>query len=135
MANPDFLSLFRTYPNRNAELRMVSRQAYEFGKTVAAEADSAMSAGMHEHAVARQVSYLDYIDKVISNKGYTRMVGRAKAERCPKMRMSDISCARPTGIFFSGNRLRLTSALRFASSIEASRRRRAKSRLTMATSL
>lgn len=65
MANADFNTLFRTYPNRNMELRMVSRQAYEFGKTVALEADSAMSAGMHEHAVARQRSYLDYVDNML----------------------------------------------------------------------
>jgi hypothetical protein len=65
MANLDFKSLFTTYPNRNAELRMVSRQAYEFGKTVAKEADSAMSAGMHEHAIKRQHSYLDYVDSML----------------------------------------------------------------------
>ena len=65
MANQDFTTLFRTYPNRNAELRMVSRQAYEFGKTVALEADSAMSAGMHEHAIGRQRSYLDYVDSML----------------------------------------------------------------------
>lgn len=65
-ANPDFSSLFKSYPNRNAELRMVARQAYEFGKTVAAEADSALSAGMHEHAILRQHSYLGYIEDMVN---------------------------------------------------------------------
>jgi hypothetical protein len=65
MANEDFITLFKTYPNRNAELRMVSKQAYEFGKTVALEADSALSSGMHEHAILRQNSYLDYVDSMI----------------------------------------------------------------------
>ena len=66
MANADFTSMFKIYPNRNAELRMVSRQAYEFGKTVAAEADSALSAGLHEHAIKRQHSYIDYMEAMVN---------------------------------------------------------------------
>lgn len=65
MANPDFNALFKLYPNRNAELRMISRQAYEFGKTIAAEADSALSSGLHEHAIKRQNSYIDYMESMV----------------------------------------------------------------------
>lgn len=65
MANTDFTTMFRIYPNRNAELRMVSRQAYEFGKTIAAEADSALSAGLHEHAIRRQNSYIEYMENMV----------------------------------------------------------------------
>ncbi len=42
MANADFADLFKKYPNRNAELRSVAKSAYEFGKTVAQEADAAL---------------------------------------------------------------------------------------------
>ena len=66
MANPDFNALFRVYPNRNAELRMVAQSAYEFGKTVAKEADAALTSGMHEHAVARQHSYLNYVEDMVN---------------------------------------------------------------------
>lgn len=65
MANNDFNDLFRKYPNRNPELRAVAKSAYEFGKTVAREADSALSSGMHEHSIGRQNQYLDYMDTVV----------------------------------------------------------------------
>jgi hypothetical protein len=66
MANPDFNSLFKVYPNRNAELRMVAQQCYEFGRTVAQEADAALTSGMHEHAIARQHSYINYVEDMIN---------------------------------------------------------------------
>ena len=55
-----FEELFRVYPNRNAELRAVVMQCYEFGKTIAKEPSAALSSGLDEHAVKRQHSYLDY---------------------------------------------------------------------------
>lgn len=61
----NFEELFRTYPNRNAGLRAVAKQAYEFGFTVAREADAALSSGMHEHAIKRQRSYLDYTQTLV----------------------------------------------------------------------
>lgn len=83
MANPDFQSLFKVYPNRNAELRMVAQSCYEFGKTVAQEADAALSSGMHEHAIARQNSYLDYVED---------MIEALKAKPIP-----DLPATHPTG--------------------------------------
>jgi len=65
MANADFNDLFKKYPNRNAELRAVAKSAYEFGKTVAQEADAALGSGMHEHAIGRQQSYLDYLETLV----------------------------------------------------------------------
>jgi len=83
MANPDFSTLFAVYPNRNAELRMVAKACYEFGKTVSQEADAALSSGMHEHAIARQESYMAYIES---------MVDAMKAKPIP-----DLPATHPTG--------------------------------------
>jgi hypothetical protein len=65
MANADFADLFKKYPNRNAELRAVAKSAYEFGKTVAQEADAALGSGMHEWSIGRQNSYLDYMTTLV----------------------------------------------------------------------
>ena len=83
MANADFNDLFKKYPNRNAELRAVVNSAYEFGKTIAKEADAALSSGLHEHSVRRQVSYLDHMDGLID---------AIKAKPIP-----DLSATHPTG--------------------------------------
>lgn len=83
MANTDFNALFKIYPNRNAELRMISRQAYEFGKTIAKEADSALSSGLHEHSIKRQHSYIDYLES---------MIDAMKAKPIP-----DLPASHPTG--------------------------------------
>jgi len=61
-----FEDLFKVYPNRNAELRAVSLQAYEFGKTISKEPSAALSSGLDEHAVRRQISYIDYIRGMVN---------------------------------------------------------------------
>lgn len=60
-----FNDLFKVYPNRNAELRTVVNQMYEFGKTIAAEPSSAHSNGLDEHAVTRQRSYVSYANSLV----------------------------------------------------------------------
>jgi hypothetical protein len=65
MANKDFDSLFKVYPNRNPELRAVAKQAYEFGATVAKEADAAMSSGLLDHSIKRQRSYIAHMQGMI----------------------------------------------------------------------
>ena len=55
-----FEDLFGIYPNRNAELRSLAKQCYEFGKTIAKEPSAALSSGLDEHALKRQKSYIDY---------------------------------------------------------------------------
>jgi hypothetical protein len=53
-----FEDLFKTYPNKNAELRAICKAAYEFGATIAQEPSAGMSIGLDEHAIARQRSYV-----------------------------------------------------------------------------
>jgi len=60
-----FSDLFKTYPNRNAELRSITMTCYEFGKTIAKEPSAALSTGLDIHAVKRQKSYIEYVDKMI----------------------------------------------------------------------
>ena len=55
-----FSDLFQVYPNRNAELRSLAKQCYEFGKTIAKEPSAALSSGLDEHAIRRQLSYVDH---------------------------------------------------------------------------
>lgn len=55
-----FEDLFGTYPNRNAELRSLAKQCYEFGKTISKEPSAALSSGLDEHALRRQKSYIDH---------------------------------------------------------------------------
>lgn len=43
----------------------VAKSAYEFGKTVAQEADAALGSGMHEWSIGRQNSYLDYMTTLV----------------------------------------------------------------------
>ena len=62
-----FNDLFIVYPNRNLELRSVVKQAYEFGKTIAAEPSAAHSNGLDEHALKRQRSYVDHADKMVAS--------------------------------------------------------------------
>jgi len=60
-----FNDYFKTYPNRNSELRTVAKTMYEFGKTIASEPSAAHSNGLDEHALNRQKSYVAYaIDMV-----------------------------------------------------------------------
>ena len=49
-----FEELFVIYPNKNAELRMVAKVAYEFGRNIAKEPSAAVSIGVDEHAMKRQ---------------------------------------------------------------------------------
>lgn len=67
MANPDFTAMFKTYACRNAELAATARQAYEFGKTIAKEPSSALSAGMDEHAIRRQKQYIEYCKGLVES--------------------------------------------------------------------
>ena len=60
-----FSDLFKQYPNRNAELRSITMQCYEFGKTIAREPSAALSTGLDIHAIKRQKSYIDYIEKMV----------------------------------------------------------------------
>jgi hypothetical protein len=55
-----FADLFQNYPNRNAELRSLAKQCYEFGKTIAREPSASLSSGLDEHALRRQKSYVDH---------------------------------------------------------------------------
>ncbi len=55
-----FADLFQVFPNRNAELRSLAKQCYEFGKTIAKEPSAALSSGLDEHAIKRQLSYVDH---------------------------------------------------------------------------
>lgn len=57
--------LHKVYPNRNAELRAVVKQLYEFGYTIAQEPSAAHSSGMDSHAIGRQRMYLDYANSMI----------------------------------------------------------------------
>jgi hypothetical protein len=61
-----FADLFKTYPNRNMELRSVAKQVYEFGKTIAMEPSAAHSNGLDEHALKRQRSYVDHAKKMVT---------------------------------------------------------------------
>lgn len=60
-----FADLFKTYPNRNAELRAIAMTCYEFGKTIAREPSAALSTGLDLHAVKRQRSYIEYAGKLV----------------------------------------------------------------------
>jgi len=57
-----FEDLFAIYPNKNIELRAISKAAYEFGRTIAAEPSAGMSIGIDEHALARQRSYVTSVN-------------------------------------------------------------------------
>lgn len=60
-----FNDLFKVYPNRNLELRSVSKQVFEFGKTIAREPSAAHSNGLDVHALRRQRSYVDHALKMV----------------------------------------------------------------------
>lgn len=62
MAMNDF---HKVYPNRNAELRAVVKQMYEFGQTIAQEPSAAHSSGMDTHAIRRQRQYLAYSESMV----------------------------------------------------------------------
>ncbi len=53
-----FSDLFKEYPNRNKELRMVAKKAFEFGRNVAAEPTANLSIGILDHTIARQKEYV-----------------------------------------------------------------------------
>ena len=53
-----FAELFRSYPNRNAELKAVALKLYEFGRTIAVEPSAGVTQGLDKFAIARQRSYL-----------------------------------------------------------------------------
>ena len=60
-----FADLFKTYPNRNAELRSIAMTCYEFGKTIAREPSAALSTGIDVHAIKRQKAYIEYVGKLV----------------------------------------------------------------------
>ena len=51
--------LHREYPNKNPELRAVSRQCYEYGLTVAQSPSANHSSALDEHDLRRQRQYVD----------------------------------------------------------------------------
>ncbi len=53
-----FADLFLVYPNRNKELRMLAKKAYEFGRNVAAEPTANLSMGILDHTILRQKEYV-----------------------------------------------------------------------------
>ena len=55
-----FSEMFQEYPNRNAELRSLAKQCYEFGRTIAKEPSAALSSGLDAHAIKRQLSYVEH---------------------------------------------------------------------------
>lgn len=57
--------LHREYPNKNAELRSVAKQTYEFGQTIAREASSGHTNGLDTHAITRQRSYIEHTKGLI----------------------------------------------------------------------
>ena len=61
-----FSELFKSYPNRNMELRAISKQMYEFGKTIAREPSAAHSSGLDIHAIKRQREYVDHAQKQVA---------------------------------------------------------------------
>lgn len=57
--------MHKIYPNRNAELRAVSKQFFEFGFTIAQEPSAAHSSGMDEHSIERQYQYLEHANAIV----------------------------------------------------------------------
>ena len=57
--------LHQEYPNKNAELRSVAKQTYEFGQTIAQEASSGHTNGLDEHAIRRQRSYIEHAKSLV----------------------------------------------------------------------
>lgn len=60
-----FEDLFVTYPNRNAELRSLAKQCYEFGKTIAREPSASLGSGLDAHALKRQKSYIEHATQMV----------------------------------------------------------------------
>ncbi len=60
-----FKDLFKTYPNRNSELRTICKTMYEFGKTIAKEPSAAHSNGMDGHAIKRQRQFIGHAKKMV----------------------------------------------------------------------
>lgn len=83
MANESFETLFKIYPNRNAELRSCARTAFEFGKTIAKEPSASLSGGLDEHAIRRQRSYIEKV--------------RAQTEALRARPLPDLPGTHPTG--------------------------------------
>ena len=65
--NPVEADLFKVYPNKNMEIRMLAYKAFEYGRNTAFEQSAGMSNGVDEHAVTRQRRYVeDYVDRLNS---------------------------------------------------------------------
>ena len=59
--------LYKVYPNKNIELRMLAAKAFEYGRNTAYEQSAGMSNGVDEHCIKRQRRYVeDYVDRVES---------------------------------------------------------------------
>lgn len=58
--------LHKVYPNRNAEIRALCKQLYEFGATVARIPSASMSSGLDEHSIRRQLEYLDHSENMVT---------------------------------------------------------------------
>ena len=57
--------LHKIYPNRNAGLRTVAKQLFEFGLTIAREPSAAHTNGLDEHAIKRQQTYIDHANDMV----------------------------------------------------------------------
>ena len=53
-----FEDLFQEYPNRNPELRMIAKMAYEFGRNIAESPSAAATIGVLDHEIKRQDQYV-----------------------------------------------------------------------------
>lgn len=51
--------LFKVYPNKNIEVRMLAYKAFEYGRNAAYEQSAGMSIGIDDHAIARQRRYVE----------------------------------------------------------------------------
>jgi hypothetical protein len=64
---PVEVDLFRVYPNKNIEIRMLASKAFEYGRNAALEQSAGMSIGIDQHAIERQTLYVsDFNSRVDS---------------------------------------------------------------------
>ena len=55
------------YPNRNNELRIVAKQLFEFGQTIAREPSAAHTNGLDTHAIERQKTYVAHARSMVQS--------------------------------------------------------------------
>lgn len=62
-----FNDLFKTYPNRNLELRTIAKTLYEFGKTISQSPSAAHTNGLDMHSLKRQRSYVEHAQAMVKS--------------------------------------------------------------------